>query len=81
MSRRQSDQANEGKSGFEGEWVREVGALRSLRSKMKLVAEIRQECTFYAKKRKGNGLRIVWRERLLWQESEFKTQRHRWCKS
>jgi hypothetical protein len=32
-------------------------------------------------KRKGNGLRIMWRENLLGQASELKTQRQRFNKS
>jgi hypothetical protein len=39
----QHHQANEGKSGSEVDWVRTLGALRSLRSQKKLVAEKCQE--------------------------------------
>jgi len=35
--------------------------------------------TFSSMKRKRNGSRILWRERPLWQETEFKTQRQRLC--
>jgi len=42
-STQQRHQANEGKSGLEAERVRALGALRSLRSKMKLPAEKRRE--------------------------------------
>jgi len=38
--------ANEGKSGLEAERIRALGALRSLRSKMKLAAEKRRETHF-----------------------------------
>jgi len=41
-------QANEGKSGFEVERVRALGALRSLRSKKQLVAEKQQETHFWS---------------------------------
>jgi hypothetical protein len=39
-------QANAGKSGLEAERIRALGALRSLRSKMKLPAEKRRETHF-----------------------------------
>ena len=45
-------QANEGKSGLETERVRALGALRSLRSKKKLVAEKRREIHFLSNKEK-----------------------------
>jgi hypothetical protein len=45
-STRRRHQANEGKRGLLAEWVRALGALRSLRSKNKLVAEKRQETYF-----------------------------------
>jgi len=38
-STRQRHQANKGQSGLEAEWVRGLGALRSLRSEKKLSAE------------------------------------------
>jgi len=37
--------------------------------------------TVYAMKQKRNGSRIMWIERLQWQESEFKMRRMRLCKS
>jgi hypothetical protein len=45
-------QANEGKSGFEEERVRALGAWRSVRSKMKLAAEKRQETHFLSNEKK-----------------------------
>jgi len=39
-------QVNEGKSGFEAERIRAVGASRNLRSKKKLVAEKRRQTHF-----------------------------------
>jgi hypothetical protein len=45
-------QETEGKTGFEGERVRALGALRSLRSKNKLAAEIRQETHFLTNEEK-----------------------------
>jgi hypothetical protein len=45
-STQQRHQVNEGKSGLEAERVRALGALRSLRSKKKVVAEKRQETHF-----------------------------------
>jgi hypothetical protein len=42
-STQRRDQANEGKSGFEAERIRALGALRSLRSKKKLPAENQRE--------------------------------------
>jgi len=45
-------QANEGKSGFEAERVRALGALRSLRSKKNLAAEKRWETHFLSNKEK-----------------------------
>jgi len=72
---------NEGKSGFEAEWVRALGALGSLGSKKKLAAETKREMHFFSNEEKSNGLRIVWRERLRWQESELKMQRQRLSRS
>jgi len=40
-----------------------------------------RKLTVYAIKRKRNGSRIMWREKPLWEESEFKMQRQRCCKS
>jgi len=37
-STRRRDQVNQGKSGFDADWVRALGALRRLRSKKKLAA-------------------------------------------
>jgi len=45
-------QVNEGKSGLEGERVRALGALRSLRSKKKLAAEKKQETHFLSNEEK-----------------------------
>jgi len=45
-------QANEGKSGFEAERVRALGALRSLRSKERLAAEKRRETHFLSNEEK-----------------------------
>jgi hypothetical protein len=39
IATRQRHQANEGKSGFEAEWIRALGALLSLQSKKMLAAE------------------------------------------
>jgi len=46
QSTRRRHQVKEGKRGLEAEWVRALGALRSLRSKKKLAAEKRQEMHF-----------------------------------
>ena len=45
-STQQRHQANEGKSGFDAERVRALGALRSLRTKKRLAAEKRRETHF-----------------------------------
>jgi hypothetical protein len=44
--------ANEGKSGFEAERIRALGALRSVRSKKKLVVEKRRETHFLSNEEK-----------------------------
>ena len=49
--------ANEGKSGFEAERVRALGALRSLRSKKKLLAEKRQETHFLSNDKKQKWIK------------------------
>jgi hypothetical protein len=49
-------QANEGKSGFEAEQIRALGPLRSLRSKMKLAAENRQETDYLNNKDKEKSI-------------------------
>jgi len=49
-------QANEGKSGLEAERVRAIGALRSFRSKKKLVAEKRQEKHFLSNEEKEKSI-------------------------
>jgi len=51
-STQQRHQANEGKSGFEVQVVRAIGALRSLRSKKWLVAENRRETHFLSNEEK-----------------------------
>jgi len=43
QSTQECHQANEGKSGLEAERIRTLGALRSLRSKKKIAAEMRRE--------------------------------------
>jgi len=48
-------QANEGKSGFEAERVRALGALRSLRSKKKLAAEKRRATHFLSNEETEQG--------------------------
>jgi len=49
-STRRCHLANKGESGLEAERVRELGALRSLRSKKKLAAEKRRETHFSSNK-------------------------------
>jgi len=49
-------QANEGKSGWEAERVRALGALRSLRSKKKLVVAKRWETHFLSNKEKDHSI-------------------------
>jgi hypothetical protein len=49
---RRRHHANEGKSSLEAEWVRALGALRSLRSKKKLAAEKRQEMHYLSNEEK-----------------------------
>jgi hypothetical protein len=49
---RRRHQANEGTSGMEAKQIRALGALRSLGSKKKLVAERRQETNFLNNKEK-----------------------------
>jgi len=49
-------QANEGKTGFEAERVRALGALRSSRSKTKLAAEKWQETHFLSNEEKENWI-------------------------
>jgi len=49
-------QANEGKSGFEAERVRTVGALHSLRSQKKLAAEKRRETHILSNQEKGKRI-------------------------
>ena len=51
-STQQRHQANEGKSGLQAERVRALGALRSMRSKKKLVAEKRPETHFLSNEEK-----------------------------
>jgi hypothetical protein len=73
--------ANEGRSGFEAGRVRGLGALGSLRSKKKLVAEKRQETHFLSNEAKRIRLRIMLSERPLGQESKLKMQRQQFSKS
>ena len=49
-------QANEGNTGLEAESVRALGALRSLRSKMKLAAETQREMHFLSNAEKNNWI-------------------------
>jgi hypothetical protein len=50
-------QANEGKSGLEAERIRALGALRSLRSKKKLVVEKRRETHFLSNEEKEKWIK------------------------
>jgi uncharacterized protein with WD repeat len=50
-------QANEGKSGLEAERIRALGALRSMRSKKKLVAEKRRETHFLSNEEKEKWIK------------------------
>jgi len=74
-------QANEGKRGLEAERVRALGALRSLRSKRKLVAKKQQETHFITNEAKRSRLKIMLREQSLGQQSDLKTQRQRLARS
>ena len=75
-------QANECKPGLEAEGVRAIGALRSLRSKKRLLRPRNDEKhTSSVFKRKENRLRIMLRERLLEHNSDLKMQRQRFSKS
>jgi hypothetical protein len=55
-STRQRHQANEGKSGLAAERIRAPGALRSLRSKMKLAAEKQRETHFLCNEEKDKWI-------------------------
>ena len=55
-STRRCHQANKGKSGLEAERVRALGALRSLRSKKKLVAEKRRETHFLSNEERKKSI-------------------------
>jgi hypothetical protein len=59
LSTQRRHQANEGKSGFEAERVRALGALRSLRSKKKLAAEKRRETHFLSNEEKEKWIEYV----------------------
>jgi len=69
QSTHQHHQANEGKSSLVAERVRALGALRSLRSKKKLVAEKRQEMHFLSNEEKEKWIEdfveIVMLEKLI----------------
>jgi len=59
-----------------GSWnVWALGALSSLQSTRQLRQREDKKRTFWITMSKRNTLRIMWRERPLWQESEMRTQR------
>jgi len=59
-------QANEGKSGFEAERVRALGALRSLRSKKRLAAEKQQETHFLSNEEKEKWIEDFVERETAW---------------
>jgi len=74
-------QGNIHKSGFMPYVVWELRALCSVGCNKKLLVEQREQTQCLSNQEKRNGLRIMWKERQLWQESELKSQSQGLCKS